>query len=558
MTWKIGHRLWALVLLFATGIAALLAIQISGYHDRLVEDRKAELLHISEVAYSAVEREYKLAQDGKKTDAQAQADAADTLRNIRYGGNEYFWVNDLDHMMVMHPIAAKLEGQNLEAMEDKTGKRFFAEFVKLVKSGGEGVVEYHWPKPGSDEPVRKFSYIKGFMPWGWVIGTGVYVDDIDTLFYGELLRQSLIVMAILALGGIICVLLVRSITRPLHELVGRMRSLREGDTETPVPGVGRGDEIGEMAVAVETFREAAIERETMASEQQREEAAKIQRQQRIEQLIARFRTVIAQLLEQSEATNATFGRAAETLSHNAASTSDKTTIASNASREASENVQSVASAAEELAASIAEISRQVGQTTQIVTDATSSAQDANLKVSGLAAAAHKIGEVVVLIQAIAEQTNLLALNATIEAARAGEAGRGFAVVAAEVKELATQTSKATEDIGAQITAIQNETGEAVEVIGVIARTMQDVNGYTSAIAAAVEEQGAATGEISRNVQHAAHGTRTVADNLAQLLDTAGQSTASSSEVLDASRSVTTTSQRLKSEFETFLQEVSAA
>ncbi|CAN0536148.1 unnamed protein product, partial [Scytosiphon promiscuus] len=172
-------------------------------------------------------------------------------------------------------------------------------------------------------------------------------------------------------------------TRPLHELVGRMRSLREGDTQTPVPGTGRSDEVGEMAVAVDAFREAAIERETMAIEQEQEEASKIRRQQRIEQLIARFRDVIAQLLEQAAATNATFGRAAETLSHNAASTSDRTTAASNASQEASENVQSVASAAEELAASIAEISRQVGQTTQVVTDATTSAQDANLKVSGL-------------------------------------------------------------------------------------------------------------------------------------------------------------------------------
>jgi methyl-accepting chemotaxis protein len=558
MNWKIGHRLWALVLLFALGILALLAVQISSYRDRLVEDRKAELLHISEVAYTAVEREYRLAQEGKKSDEQARADAADILRNIRYAGTEYFWVNDINHVMVMHPISAKLEGQNLEAMEDKTGKRFFAEFVKLVKAEGEGLVEYHWPKPGSEEPVRKFSYIKGFMPWGWVIGTGVYVDDLDALFYSELLRQALIVFGILALCGGICVFLVRSITRPLHGLVGRMRQLREGDTGSAVPGIERGDEIGEMAEAVEAFREAAIEREAMAGAQEQEQAAKLRRQQRIDQLIARFRDVIAGLLQQAEASNTTFSRAAETLSHNAASTSERTTTASGASQEASENVQSVASAAEELAASIAEISRQVGQTTQVVTDATTSAQDANLKVSGLAAAAHKIGEVVVLIQAIAEQTNLLALNATIEAARAGEAGKGFAVVAAEVKELANQTSKATEEIGAQITAIQNETGEAVEVIGVIARTMQDVNGYTSAIAAAVEEQGAATGEISRNVQHAAHGTKTVADNLAELLGTAEQSTASASEVLDASRSVTETSQRLKSEFEAFLQEVSAA
>ncbi|MCA1244874.1 methyl-accepting chemotaxis protein [Stappia stellulata] len=558
MNLKIGHRLGALVLLFALGIAALLAVQVSGYHTRLVEDRKAELTHIVEAATSMVAHEYALAQSGAKTEEQAKRDASEMLRALRYGGNEYFWINDMQHVMLMHPFSAKLEGKNLETLEDKDGTRFFAEFVKLAKTEGSGLVEYHWPKPGSEEPVRKFSYIKGFEPWGWVIGTGVYVDDLDAIFYGELLRLSGIVLVILALCGGICMLLVRSITRPINALGVRMRSLRDGDTDTDVPGVERGDEIGDMAQALEAFREAAIEREVLSANQSRAQATEIERQQRIEAMIGDFRVVIAGLLEEAEQTNATFGSAAETLSHSASASAERTTNASTTSQSASENVQSVASAAEELAASISEISRQVGQTTQVVTDATVNAQDANAKVAGLAEAANKIGEVVTLIQAIAEQTNLLALNATIEAARAGEAGKGFAVVAAEVKELATQTSKATEEIGAQIGAIQGSTGEAVEVIGVIARTMEDVNGYTAAIAAAVEQQGSATGEISRNVQHAAEGTRAVAVDLDGLLSTAQQSRESAEDVLEASRKVTQTSHRLKSEFEAFLAKVAAA
>jgi len=558
MNLKIGHRLAALVMLFAIGIAALLAVQISGYWTRLVEDRKTELKHIVEVANSTIAREYALFEAGEKSEEDAKAAAAETLRSMRYAGNEYFWINDLNYTMLMHPFSAKLEGQNLRTLEDDTGRQFFAEFVQLARSEGEGLVEYRWPKPGSEEPVLKYSYIKLFEPWGWVVGTGVYVDDLDAVFYEEVTQLSMIVLVILVLSGAACLVIVRSITGPLGALVARMGGLRDGDTASDVPGVERGDEIGAMAQALESFREAAIERVELSERQTAAQTAEVERQQRIEALIARFRDVIAGLLADSEASNATFGKAAETLSEIASVSADRTASASMTSQSASENVQSVASAAEELAASISEISRQVGQTTKVVTDATTSAQDANTKVAGLAEAANKIGEVVSLIQAIAEQTNLLALNATIEAARAGEAGKGFAVVAAEVKELATQTSKATEEIGAQISAIQGSTGEAVEVIGVIARTMEDVNGYTSAIAAAVEQQGAATGEISRNVQHAAEGTRTVAGDLDGLKATVDQSTESANDVLGASRKVTETSRRLKSEFESFLSEVAAA
>jgi methyl-accepting chemotaxis protein len=249
---------------------------------------------------------------------------------------------------------------------------------------------------------------------------------------------------------------------------------------------------------------------------------------------------------------------AEELGTVAQDTTGRAASVSDASETASSNVQMVASAAEELSSSIEEISRQVEQTTGIVVKATENAQTSNQKVEGLAEAANRIGEVVTLIQAIAEQTNLLALNATIEAARAGEAGKGFAVVAAEVKELANQTSKATEEIGAQISAIQAETKGAVESIGAIAATMDEVNSYTAAIAAAVDEQGAATQEISRNVAEAADGTGRVAANIGGVRESVERTSQSASTLSDATEVLDAEATDMRRSIDDFLKDVAAA
>ncbi len=281
-------------------------------------------------------------------------------------------------------------------------------------------------------------------------------------------------------------------------------------------------------------------------------------QERVGQRIAAFRQEIAGKLESVTQQVRMMRSASHDLGSVAEDTSDRAATAAQASDTASSNVQMVASAAEELSSSIAEISRQVEQTTGIVAKATQGAQTSNQKVAGLAEAANRIGEVVTLIQAIAEQTNLLALNATIEAARAGEAGKGFAVVAAEVKELATQTSKATEEIGAQISAIQGETKDAVDAIGAIAATMDEVNNYTSAIAAAVEQQGAATDEISRNVAEAANGTGLVATNISGLSEAAERTTGSATSVANSAEELERQAAEMQASIDGFLQDVAAA
>ena len=308
-------------------------------------------------------------------------------------------------------------------------------------------------------------------------------------------------------------LILRSITRPLAALVGSMMRLAEGKVDTQVDGMDRPGEIGQMAQAVEVFKRNAKENQRLAGEQRREEEAKEKRRQEMENLTGHFEESVGDMLgkvtQASKGMNTTANSMTETFDQ---ANVQSSTVA-NAAEQASANVQRAAAAAEELSSSISEISHQVAQSTSMTAKAVEDAGRANDMVQGLASAAQKIGEVVSLINDIASQTNLLALNATIEAARAGDAGKGFAVVAAEVKNLANQTAKATEEIDAQVSGIQTATGDTVAAIEGVAKSINEINEIASAIAAAVEEQGASTQEIASNVDQLAVGTQEVTTNI---------------------------------------------
>lgn len=371
-------------------------------------------------------------------------------------------------------------------------------------------------------------------------------------------RIMLISIVMLALAGAVGFLLSRSITGNILALVGEMKALAGGDTNVELTGEDRADEIGDMTRAVAIFRDSAIERSKLESESEASNAARQDREKRVDALISEFRDTIASAITELGQNSAQMKDTVTAISSAADETSAQADIAGSASSDASQNVQAVASAAEELSASISEISRQITETNETVDKAANAANQTDQKVAQLSGAAQKIGEVVSLIEDIAEQTNLLALNATIEAARAGESGKGFAVVASEVKGLANQTAKATENISIQIKDIQSETEAAVTSIRGISEVMKDVTGSTSAIAAAIEEQGASTAEISRNVQQAASGSSTVSESVSGVTAAAGETAQSVRQIESAAESVAAQADDLQSVVEEFLQRVAAA
>ncbi|MGE0745411.1 MAG: methyl-accepting chemotaxis protein [Rhodospirillales bacterium] len=384
-------------------------------------------------------------------------------------------------------------------------------------------------------------------------------------------------VAAIVIGALLAFFIGRGIARPIARMTAVMRALAGGDKTVAVPDTWRRDEVGAMAKTVEVFKTSMIQAERLQAEQQAaaaraaeeesrrtnekaeaEQQAQAQRKAELQALATDFEAsvggVIGQLGESAERMESI----AQAMMAAAEQTRQQSTAVAAASEEASANVQTVASASEQLAASVQEITRQVAQSSQIAQGAVSEAARTNDKVQGLAEAANRIGAVVSLINDIASQTNLLALNATIEAARAGEAGKGFAVVASEVKTLANQTAKATEEISGQISAIQGATGEAVGAIKSIGETIAQINAIATAIASAVEQQGSATREIAENVQQAASGTQQVSSNIDGVSQAASDTGAAANQVLTAAGTLTDQSKDLRREVENFLQKVRAA
>jgi methyl-accepting chemotaxis protein len=367
---------------------------------------------------------------------------------------------------------------------------------------------------------------------------------------------ALIMLIVAALAWLIG----RAISRPLTAMTRAMRRLADGDFDVVLPGLTRKDEVGDMGRAVESFKVKAAEK---AESEAREKAAEAelraaQRKAEMHQLADSFQDAVGGIVNTVSSASSQLEAAASVLTRTAETTQQLSGSVAAASEQASCNVQSVASAAEEMTSSVDEIGRRVQESARIAGEAVRQAGETDARINQLSQAAGRIGDVVKLITAIAEQTNLLALNATIEAARAGEAGRGFAVVASEVKLLASQTAKATDEIGTQIATMQTATQESVASIKGIGGTITRISEIASAIAAAVEEQGAATQEIARNAGEAAAGTTQVAANITDVNRGASDTGSASAQVLASAQSLSHESGHLRAEVDKFLMTVRAA
>ncbi len=525
-----------LMLILAVAVAMLVALgvfMLQQIHNDLYEGKVEKTRHLVQSASAILQNFHDQEVAGTLTREQAQTQAAAMIRSLRYDKTEYFWINDLGPKMIMHPVNQKLEGQNLSTIKDPDGKELFNEMVALARKQGGGMVDYRWPKAGSADPVPKVSYIQLFEPWGWVLGTGIYIDDMQAQFYGQALHASLIGLGIAVVMTLLVMLIARSIVVPLNAAVGAMANIASGEADlTRSLDTQGNDELAQMSRHFNAFtlKLRQVIGESLAASRSLDEAARS-----LDGVANQGYQTSQQQSQQMELVATAINEVTYGVQDVAKSAEEAANEVRNAEEQANQGQQNIDNSLRQ----IDQLSGTIGQAVQVI--------------QALAQESSQIGKVLEVIRAIAEQTNLLALNAAIEAARAGEQGRGFAVVADEVRLLAQRTQQSTAEIQGMIERLQTNSGAAVKVIHesseasqltvdqasqaseslqLIAQSMRNLAGANASIASATLQQSHVVEDINRNVTEAAslahtsalsaEETSSASKNLGQLADQLGR------------------------------------
>jgi len=494
---KIVQKLWLML-----GLALLSLLLVTGFfllesRERSMAERKVQLRSLVESAYATTEYFYQQAQEGRLTPEQARGRAMQLIEQMRYGDNGYLWINDMQPMMIMHPFARQLEGQDLGDYRDPNGTRLFVEFVTVVKAEGEGFVEYVWQK-GDDSSVLapKLSYVKGFSPWGWVIGTGVYIDDVDRAFYRRAAMIAAVILTVMLLLGFVSYRIGHSIARPVLIAVKVANCLSRGDMTRDIK-VSGSDEGGQLLAAMSEMS-ASLKKIVGVTREIARGNLDVEVEERSEQdeLMQALNVMTGKLVE-------VVGGVRAAADQVAAGSSEVSVSSEQMSQGATEQ----AAASEQAAATVEEMTANVRlnvdnaeQTEAIAVRAAEQAREGGQAVDQTIVAMREIVARITIIEEIARQTNLLALNAAIEAARAGEHGRGFSVVAAEVRKLAERSQSAAGEIG----ELSHSSIGIAEQVGSLFRQLvpdiQKTAELVQEIAASSREQDAGSGQISGAIQ----------------------------------------------------------
>ncbi|MCW2317758.1 methyl-accepting chemotaxis protein [Rhodoblastus acidophilus] len=552
-------RLTLVILLSTISVILAIAFGLVNLRMQMMEDRRTMIDAALDQAV-AIGRSA-MAKAGGPTSEAGRKAFLDVMAAARFGDARdlsYIFVHSLEGVTLVHVDPKKI-GVNRLRDSGPADAALIREQIELVSGPeGRGVLYYTQVKPGQTQPLPKMSLLRKIDDLGILVGTGIYIDDVDAVFWSRTAWAAAFLAVLLGLMIALCFAIGRSITAPMAELRASMDNLAKGDTSIVIAGQDCNTEIGAFARALEKFRSDAIERQNELAREKELDQKRVARAQHVDQLAERFDADVTSLLGAVEGKVQEFLGASRSLEASAEQSNERIATVASASEQSSVNVRAAAAATEQLSASITEIGGQVKTSSAMTSNALQRAHKTNEQIAGLAAATARIGEVVELISGIAAQTNLLALNATIEAARAGEAGRGFAVVASEVKALASQTAKATEEISSQISAIQSETDSAVAAIADITKVIEDVDHVSMSIAESTGQQALATQEIARSSTEAAHGAGEVTQNVCAVADAVQRTLQTSAELGEGASMLQQEAAKLKKSVQDFLSGVRAA